>query len=104
MLRPCPVPWPTGLVVKNGSKIFFFTASSIPGPSSVTGIRTPPVTRSVFSVIPPSDPRACVCDGGPDAAGPPLGLQRDPPQRARVPRAAGPGDRLGRVHHDVEQD
>ena len=37
--RPSPVPWPTGFVVKNGSKIRACVASSMPVPVSLTVIR-----------------------------------------------------------------
>ena len=37
---PRPVPSPTGLVVKNGSKALRRTASSMPGPLSTTSTRT----------------------------------------------------------------
>ena len=35
MLRPSPVPWPSGLVVKNGSKIRSRTVGSMPVPRVV---------------------------------------------------------------------
>ncbi len=38
--RPSPVPWPSGLVVKNGSKIRSRVAASIPIPVSLTASRT----------------------------------------------------------------
>ena len=38
--RPRPVPFPTGLVVKNGSKIRLMVAASIPEPESVIVSRT----------------------------------------------------------------
>jgi hypothetical protein len=36
---PSPVPSPTALVVKNGSKILPMTSGAMPGPSSLTSIR-----------------------------------------------------------------
>ena len=38
--RPSPVPSPTGLVVKNGSKIFARTSAGMPGPVSPISRRT----------------------------------------------------------------
>ena len=48
-----PVPSPTGLVVKNGSKIRLRTFSGMPGPSSANDRRTPSGPRRVEIVILP---------------------------------------------------
>ncbi|HEY6809372.1 MAG TPA: hypothetical protein VI160_11365 [Gemmatimonadales bacterium] len=37
---PSPVPWPTALVVKNGSKMWALVLASIPVPVSVTAMST----------------------------------------------------------------
>ena len=46
MSRPSPVPWPTGLVVKNGSKTCFAVSALIPGPESSTSTTTQPSSSS----------------------------------------------------------
>jgi hypothetical protein len=38
MASPSPVPLPTSLVVKNGSKIYFLVSSFMPMPVSVAAI------------------------------------------------------------------
>ena len=45
MLRPSPVPSPTPLVVKNGSKIWGRTSSGMPQPLSATSTMTSPSMR-----------------------------------------------------------
>jgi hypothetical protein len=40
MLKPSPVPWPVGLVVKNGSKIRSTTSGGMPVPVSLIAIST----------------------------------------------------------------
>ena len=53
MARPCPVPLPTGFVVKNGSKIRPRIASGIPAPvSAISMIAQPGSLRVVMAMVP----------------------------------------------------
>src|SRR5208282_2416512 len=54
--RPCPVPLPTSLVVKNGSKILLRIASGIPAPVSDTQISTNSLRDRVPTVMCPFSP------------------------------------------------
>src|SRR4030067_932816 len=55
--RPSPVPFPAGLVVKKGSKSFFWISAGIPGPVSLTRISIlPEDDRKVESRIRPGLP------------------------------------------------
>ena len=58
MSRPSPVPSPTGLVVKNGSKIRSLMSSGMPGPLSPTSTSTLPSSRAVRMVSVPVPPIA----------------------------------------------
>ena len=53
MSSPSPVPEPTGLVVKNGSKIRSTTPSGMPGPVSATSTSSQSSTRRVVRVSVP---------------------------------------------------
>ena len=49
MVSPSPVPWPVGLVVKNGLKIFSMTSGGMPLPLSLTRITHVSSPRLVLS-------------------------------------------------------
>jgi hypothetical protein len=53
MLRPSPVPSPTILVVKKGSKIRPMTSAAMPGPVSAKEMTAMPSSRRVSMVIAP---------------------------------------------------
>ena len=53
MASPCPVPFPTPLVVKNGSKIFACADSGIPVPVSRMRISAQSPSRRVETVMVP---------------------------------------------------
>src|SRR3954452_7174534 len=57
---PRPVPWPTSLVVKNGSKSRSRTSSGIPGPSSATVTSRHAPSRRVLTVIVPEPSSASI--------------------------------------------
>ena len=54
MSRPRPVPWPTGLVLKDGSKILSRTSSGMPGPVFRTQVRV--VRLLIVAVMPTPRP------------------------------------------------
>ena len=56
--RPSPVPSPSGLVVKNGSKTRGTTSAGIPGPLSSTVNRQPSPARVPSTITLPSSPAA----------------------------------------------
>ena len=58
MLSPSPVPWPTGLVVKNGSKIRSRISGGTPGPVSQMSTTTGSVSIPVRTVSTPAWPMA----------------------------------------------
>ena len=58
MSRPSPVPSPTGLVVKNGSKIRSWISVGMPGPVSPISTSTLPSSRAVRMVSVPVPPIA----------------------------------------------
>src|SRR4029453_902439 len=51
--KPSPVPWPTGLVVKNGSKIRFMCSAGMPQPVSSTISHASSALLSVVNVTVP---------------------------------------------------
>src|SRR4051794_15538005 len=58
--RPSPLPLPTALVVKNGSKMWSRLPSGIPGPSSPTSTFAQSPSRLVRIVIVPVSPSAWI--------------------------------------------
>ncbi len=56
MSRPSPVPSPTGLVVKNGSKTRSRTSGGTPGPVSRNSTSTWSPSRAVRTVRVPPEP------------------------------------------------
>ena len=53
---PSPVPWPSALVVKNGSNTWAARVSDMPGPSSMKSMATPSSQRRARTMMVPGRP------------------------------------------------